>query len=161
MRKSARSWCHKVSIFNVSRVTRYENSELTQQDGAEKEDSKMLVCDKRDSAITYVLCRDLHLKSPWMFYGLLQKDLFKGNWSLAKTYFRQNYCHTCHTRFAVFFPLPSFCVSWLIVNHASRCYARSRITLIMVTSRVKENPLPPCFTWLHAPRRFHIVGLRE
>ena len=64
MRKSARSWCHKVSIFNVSRVTRYENSELTQQDGAEKEDSKMLVCDKRDSAITYVLCRDLHLKSP-------------------------------------------------------------------------------------------------
>ena len=31
----------------------------------------------------------------------LQKDLFKGEWSLAKTYFKQNYCHTCHTRFAV------------------------------------------------------------
>ena len=40
-----------------------------------------------------------------MFSGLLQKDLFKRKWSLAKSYFEQNYCHTCHTRFAVFFPL--------------------------------------------------------
>ena len=36
----------------------------------------MLVCDKRDKAISYVFCRDLHLTS--MFSGLLQKDLFKG-----------------------------------------------------------------------------------
>ena len=41
-----------------------------------------------------------------MFSGLLQKDLFKRKWSLAKSYFKQNYCHACHTRFAVFFPLP-------------------------------------------------------
>ena len=34
----------------------------------------MLVCDKRDRAISYVFCRDLNL----MFSGLLQKDLFKG-----------------------------------------------------------------------------------
>ena len=46
-----------------------------------------------------------------MFSGLLQKDLFKGKWSLAKSYFKQNHCHACHTRFAVFFPLPSCCVS--------------------------------------------------
>ena len=24
---------------------------------------------------------------------------------MAKSYFKQNYCHTCHTRFAVIFPL--------------------------------------------------------
>ena len=36
----------------------------------------MLVCDKRDRAITYVFCCDLHLT--FMFSGLLQKDLFKG-----------------------------------------------------------------------------------
>ena len=49
-----------------------------------------------------------------MFSGLLQKDLFKGKWILAKSYFKQNYCHACHTRFAVFFPLPSCCVSSLL-----------------------------------------------
>ena len=35
----------------------------------------MLVCDKRDKAISYVFCRDLHLTS--MFSGLLQKDPLK------------------------------------------------------------------------------------
>ena len=77
----------------------------------EEEDGRALVCDKRDKAISYVFCRDLHLTS--MFSGLLQKDLFKGKWSLAKNYCKQNYCHACHTRFAVFFPLPSCCVSSL------------------------------------------------
>ena len=50
-----------------------------------------------------------------MFSGLLPKDLFKRKGSLAKSYFKQNYCHVCHTRFAVFFPLPSCCVSSLIL----------------------------------------------
>ena len=36
----------------------------------------MLMYDKRDRAITYVFCHDLHLML--MFSGLLQKDLFKG-----------------------------------------------------------------------------------
>ena len=49
-----------------------------------------------------------------MFSGLLQNDLFKRKWSLAKSYFKQNYCYACHTRFAVFFPLPSCCVSSLV-----------------------------------------------
>ena len=35
----------------------------------------MLVCDKRDRAISCIFCRDLHLTS--MFSGLLLKDLFK------------------------------------------------------------------------------------
>ena len=46
----------------------------------------------------------------------LQKDLFKGEWSLAKGYFKQNYCHACYTRFAVFFPPPSCCVSSLLLT---------------------------------------------
>ena len=78
----------------------------------EEEDGRTLVCDKRDKAISYAFCRDLHLTS--MFSGLLQKDLFKGKWILAKSYFKQNYCHACHTRFAVFFPFPSCCVSSLL-----------------------------------------------
>ena len=41
-----------------------------------------------------------------MFFGLLQKDLFKRKWSLTKSFFKQNFCHACHTRFAVFFPFP-------------------------------------------------------
>jgi len=44
-----------------------------------------------------------------MFSGLVQKDLLKGGWSSMKKFFKQSYCHTCHTRFAVFFPLPSCC----------------------------------------------------
>ena len=72
------------------------------------------MCDKRDKAISYVFCRDLHLTS--MFSGLLQKNLFKGKWILAKSFFKQNYCHACHTRVAVFFPLPSCCVSSLITK---------------------------------------------
>ena len=74
----------------------------------EGEDGKTLVCDKRDRAITCVFFRDHHLIP--MFSGPLQKDLFKGKWRC----FKQNYCHACHTRFAVFFPLPSCCVSSLM-----------------------------------------------
>ena len=60
-------------------------------------------------AITCVFCRDLHLTT--MFTGPLQRDLFKGRWSLAERCLKQNSCHACHTKFAVFFPLPSRCVS--------------------------------------------------
>ena len=51
-----------------------------------------------------------------IFPGLLQKDLFKGGWSSADKFFKQNYCYTCHTRFAIFLPLPSCCVSSLIIT---------------------------------------------
>ena len=51
-----------------------------------------------------------------MFSRLLQKGLFKERWSLAKRHLKQNYCHACHTRFAVFFPLPSCCVSSLLTE---------------------------------------------
>ena len=54
-----------------------------------------------------------------MFSGLLQKDLFKRKWSLAKSYFKQNYCHVCHTRFAVFFSPPSYCACSLLIHSLS------------------------------------------
>ena len=46
--------------------TRGSNSEFMQQDDK--------TCDKRDKAITCVLCRDLHITL--MFSGVLLKDLF-------------------------------------------------------------------------------------
>ena len=54
------------------------------------------------------------IHSKLMFLTLLQKDLFKGMWSLAEAKQKQNYCHACHSRFAVVFPLPSCCVSSLM-----------------------------------------------
>ena len=33
---------------------------------------------------------------------------------MAKSYFKQNYCHACHTNFVVFLPLPTCCVSSLL-----------------------------------------------
>ena len=37
-------------------------------------------------------------------------------WSLAEGFFKQNFCHACHTRFAVVFPLPSCCISLLFLS---------------------------------------------
>ena len=68
-----------------------------------------LVREERDKAIDLRVLSWSSLAS--MFSAMLDIDLFKGKWSLAKSYLKQNYCHPCHTRFAVFFPLPSCCVS--------------------------------------------------
>ena len=57
--------------------------------------------------------RFFQTKLTLMFSGLLQKDLCKGKLSLAKSYFKKNYCHACHTRIAAFFPFSSCCVSSL------------------------------------------------
>ena len=58
------------------------------------------------------------------FFVLLQKDLFKGMWGLVEVFFKHNYCHACHTRFAVVFPLPSGCVSSLLVSLRNRTAGR-------------------------------------
>ena len=42
------------------------------------------------------------LKSIGMFWSFTKKDQWKRGWSLV-----DNYCHACHTRFAVFFILPN------------------------------------------------------
>ena len=46
------------------------------------------------------VCVDV--QSIQLCFDLLQK----GRWSLAEIVFKQNCFHACHTRFAVFFPLP-------------------------------------------------------
>ena len=58
----------------------------------------------------------LRIHLTFMFLALLQRDLFKGMWSLANAKQKQNYSHACRTRFAVVFPLPSCCVSSLIME---------------------------------------------
>ena len=84
------------------------NSEFTQQDGRKKTTAKRLCV----TNVTGLFLAWSSLKL--MFSGLLQKELFKGGCRSAEMFFQQNYCHACHTRFAVFFPLPSCCVSSLI-----------------------------------------------
>ena len=62
--------------------------------------------------IICMFCCDLHL--PLMLSGLLQEDQFKRGLSLAESFLKQNYCHTCHTRFAVIFCFASCRVSSLL-----------------------------------------------
>ena len=70
---------------------------------------------KRGRAISCLFYRDLYLSL--IFSGLLPKDLFKRRWSLGEILLKKNYCHACHTkRFAVSFPLPSCCVSSLMMQ---------------------------------------------
>ena len=51
-------------------------SELTQKDA-----KTFFFGDQRDRAITCMFCRDLHLTL--LYFGLLQKDLFKRRWILV------------------------------------------------------------------------------
>ena len=52
-------------------------------------------------------------------FCLSQKNLFKGRWSLMEFFFKQNYSLAWHARFAIFFPLPSSCISSLMLKSAS------------------------------------------
>ena len=97
----------------VARAVHYSKL-VSLRNRTEEENGKTPVCKIPDRAITCEFCRDLHL--PLIFSGLLQKDLSTERWSLAESYSKQNYCHACHTRFAVFFPLPSCCVNSLLFN---------------------------------------------
>ena len=74
----------------------------------------MFVCDKRDRAITCMLCRDLH--SALMFSGFYKKICLKESDGWRKVISNKFVVTRCHTRFAVFFPLPSCCVSLLIIK---------------------------------------------
>ena len=60
------------------------------------------------------------LISPLIFSGLLQNICLKKSESLAESYLKQNNCHACHRRFALFFPLPScfFRVKTVPCEHA-------------------------------------------
>jgi len=77
-----------------------------------------------------------------MFPALLQKDLFKGMWSLAETKQKQNYCHACHTRFAVVFPLPSCWVSSLIMELKQRHFWATRVNQKLTFCILLQWPCP-------------------
>ena len=107
------------------------SSEFTQQDGRRKRTARRL-CDKRDRAINYLR----------VLSWFLQKYLFKGKWSLAKSYFKKNYCHACHTRLAVFFTLPSCCLSSLVMTGRRYIKAASSSQSLTILS---TQTIPECF----------------
>ena len=82
-----------------------------------------------------------------MFSGLLEKDLFKGGWSTAEKLFKQNYCHACHTKFAVFFPLPSCCVSSLIIMWDDRDDSGPASYLLALLAIFLANSSPSSSGW--------------
>ena len=69
-------------------------------------------------------------------------DLFKGKWSLAKSYFKQNYCHACHRWLAVFFTLPSCCLSSLVMTVRRYIKAASSSQSLTILS---TQTIPECF----------------
>ena len=104
-------WCWKV-IFHREDFNNI--SEFTQRDDRKKRTAKRLCATNVTGLYDLRILWWSSLKS--MFSGLLQKDLFKGGWSLSEMFFKQNYCHACHTRFVIFFPLPSCRISSLLAE---------------------------------------------
>ena len=107
------------SVVCVASVSNQVISEFTQRDGRKKRTAKHLCVTKVTGLLPethkgfcyYLAVLSSHnINVSWSF----TKDLFKGICSLAKSFFKQNYCHACHTRVAVFFPLPSCCVTSLL-----------------------------------------------
>ena len=98
-------WCWKV-VFHREDLNNI--SEFTQQDDKKRGWQNACVWQAYDLRVLGWSS----LKS--MFSGLLQKDLFKGGWSSPQKFFKQNYCHACDIRFAVFFPLSSCCIKYTI-----------------------------------------------
>ena len=66
-----------------------------------EEDGKTFVCDKRDRASYYFRVLSWFFLNNTVFWSFTKKDLFKARWRLVENVFKQNYCHACHTRFAI------------------------------------------------------------
>ena len=77
------------------------------------------------SSLTLLFCRSV----------FLLKDLCKGGWSLAKSFFKQNYCHACHTGFVC--PLlSSFVLLRTLINVCilfDYVFFRQRSVLVLFT----------------------------
>lgn len=97
--------------------------------------SKVLFCDRCDHSRCYLSVTSWSVYLTLMLCGLLQKDLFKGKWDLEENYLKQNYCHSCHTRFAVFFSGSPFLLhkfsivynSYQFWWHSSEKYKREKL----------------------------------
>ena len=97
---------------------------FAQQVGWKKRTARCFCVTNVTGLLLCLFRRDIH----WtlMLSGLYQKDLSKEKRSLAKAYFKQTYCHVCHTRFAVFSPLPSCSVSSQIFFPLPSCCVSSQ-----------------------------------
>ena len=86
-----------------------DNSEFTQQDGRKRRTAKC-VCVTNVTGLLLVCVVVIFTKYQCfsVFYKKirLKEDEVWGNY-----FFKQNYCHACQTRFAVFLALPPCCVS--------------------------------------------------
>ena len=91
---------------------------------------------------------NINISIYFIFSGLLKKYLFKKRWSWAEGYFKENCCHACHARFAVFFPLPFCCVSSVIKR--GRHTRTQKQKLLQVTTRSHNKP--------GAWPRTHVIG---
>lgn len=79
---------------------------------AKRGGQQMLVCDKPDMAITVLACFVVILTEHYCVLASFKKIYQKKAEVWLKVFSNShNYSHACHTRFAVFFPPPSCCVS--------------------------------------------------
>lgn len=75
----------------------------------------MLVCDKLDMALTVLACFLVILTEHYCVLASFKKIYQKKGEVRRKVFSNShNYSHACQTRFALFFPPPSCCVSSLI-----------------------------------------------
>ena len=100
----------------------------------------------------------LNISVFWSF----TKNLFKARWSLAESFFKQSYCHACHTRFAVGFPFPSCCVLkltilnyrlsihlrilWFYILSLLLCVSKRNLRKSLLVSRFALSKILSCFS---------------
>ena len=88
------------------------NSEFTQQDDRKKRMAKRLCV----TNLTWLLLVHFVIfTSHLCFLDFYEKICLKEGEVWQKVFIKQNYCHACHSRFAVFFPLLSYYVSSLML----------------------------------------------
>ena len=100
------------SVRRFPHVSCKDLSEFAQQDGRKKRTTKRLCVTNVTGLL--LACFVVIFTKHFMFSGLLQKDHLKESEVWRKVISKQNYCHACLTRFAVFLTLPSCCVSSLL-----------------------------------------------
>ena len=82
----------------------------TQKDSRKKRTANRICVTNATGYYLRVLSRSsLNITVFWSFTKI--SAYTRGRWSLGENASKHNYCHACQTRFAVFFLLPSHCVS--------------------------------------------------
>ena len=80
---------------------------------------------------------------------------------MAESFFKQNYCHACHTRFAVIFPLPSCGVGSLLridregmmYTQYMMCVVQNKRSLLCDDMKCMKTMLLACIV------TFDLIGL--